>query len=110
MEGFSLTQTLGDPTEAANKLLRTFIAPESSGKTYELLNAGSEERNGRLAYTFEYVVSKPGDARFRVHSVSVIINRDSQLFTFTAIAPQEKWEANARALLLESAKSFQLQN
>jgi hypothetical protein len=109
LDGFSLTETLGDPREAAIKLLKNFIAPESAGKSFELLDARSETRNGKLVYSFEYVVSKPDDPRFRVHSISVIINRDNKLFTFTAIAPEEKWNAVDKALLLESARSFTLQ-
>ncbi|CAM9092949.1 unnamed protein product [Ectocarpus sp. 4 AP-2014] len=55
MPGFSLKRTLGDPKEAAEKILSTVIAPPDSGREWELLEAFEDNREpGGLVYQFEY--------------------------------------------------------
>ena len=61
--GFSLRGTLGAPTEAAERLLSTAIAPPGSGREYELISARAEQRRGAAAgaadsevYVFEYTI------------------------------------------------------
>ncbi|CAN0532404.1 unnamed protein product, partial [Ectocarpus sp. 12 AP-2014] len=55
MPGFSLKRTLGDPKEAAEKILSTVIAPPDSGREWELLDAFEDNREpGGLVYQFEY--------------------------------------------------------
>jgi len=111
MVGFNMEGTLGsDPFTAADTLLSSFIAPASSGKTYKLLNAYSQVRNGHLAYIFEYIISKEvnGELVLNQHSVSVIMNRETELYTFTAIAPEYKWVNTERRGLIEAAESFRL--
>lgn len=89
LPGFSLSGTLGQPTDAANFLLQNFIAPASSGKEYELIQAYAEERDGKPVYQFEYIVRK--GTNFNQHSVSAIMCRNNQLFTITAVVPESKW-------------------
>lgn len=113
LPGFSLSGTLGeDPSIAADTLLSSFIAPSSSGKTYKLLNAYADVRNNRPAYSFEYIITKEVDGQLVLnqHSVSVIMNRDTDLYTFTAVAPHIKWESGEQSKLLEAATSFTLTN
>ena len=104
MPGFSLHTTLGNPREAAEKLLSTAIAPEGSGKVTKLLDAYEDtERN---AYIFEYTVQK-GENFFQ-HTISVITSRGgNELFTFTAVAPETKWD-QYKEILSKSADSFKL--
>ena len=104
MPGFSL-EMLGTPQTAAERLLTEVIAPKASGKTYELLNSYSDVRSGLDAYTFEYTVKK--DPYFHQHAISVIVARGTELYTYTATAPEVEW-ATVQKDLVESAKSFEL--
>jgi PsbP len=67
--GFSLRGTLGAPREAAERLLSTAIAPEGSGREWQLLSARVEQRRGvgdssdqqqqqqqQEVYRFEYTI------------------------------------------------------
>ena len=116
MPGFSLRETLGEPKAAAERLLQNVIAPPSSGKVYRLVDAYEDRRDGKPAYVFEYTVRKPDvvgadgvtiPSTFFQHSISVIMSRGNELFTLTAVAPENKWEASKDALY-ESAKSFRI--
>jgi len=105
MPGFSLKGTLGNPKDAAVKLLSTSIAPEGSGKEWTLLDAFEEERNGRLVYQFEYLIKTP---RFFLHNIGVITTDTGEdLYTLIVLTPQEKWEQK-RNQLMTVAQSFQL--
>jgi hypothetical protein len=78
------------------------IAPPSSGKIYEVLSSSEEERNGLVSYSFEYTVKK---ANYYQHCVSVIINKDTDLYTLTSMAPVKKWEKVGKNIQ-RIAKSF----
>jgi PsbP len=62
--GFSLRGTLGAPQEAAERLLSTAIAPEGSGREWQLLSARAEQRRAagdsgeqqQEVYRFEYTI------------------------------------------------------
>eukprot|EP00953_Heterococcus_sp_UTEX-ZZ885_P022344 12369-Heterococcus_DN1.PRE.2 len=62
--GFSLRGTLGAPQEAAERLLSTAIAPEGSGREWQLLSARAEQRRPagdsgeqqQEVYRFEYTI------------------------------------------------------
>ena len=105
MPGFTLKGTLSEPKEAAERLLSTTIAPESSGKIFRLLDAHEEMRNGVSAYVFEYTVQK-GESFFQ-HAVSVVTYRNDLLYTFTAVAPQRLW-LDKQTVIFKVANSFQL--
>eukprot|EP00607_Mallomonas_marina_P010267 CAMPEP_0182423290 /NCGR_PEP_ID=MMETSP1167-20130531/9244_1 /TAXON_ID=2988 /ORGANISM="Mallomonas Sp, Strain CCMP3275" /LENGTH=298 /DNA_ID=CAMNT_0024602121 /DNA_START=159 /DNA_END=1055 /DNA_ORIENTATION=+ len=104
MPGFSLQGTLGAPKEGAEFLLANTIAPANSGKSYELLSAYQDERNGNPTYTFEYTVK---GANFYVHSLSVIISRGTELYTFTIVIPQSQWTPEKESMAKTVASSFQ---
>lgn len=104
MPGFTLEGTLGNPREAAEKLLTTAIAPEGSGKIAKLLDAYEDKEKN--AYVFEYTVQK-GDNYYQ-HTISVITSREgNELYTFTAVAPEIEWN-RYREILAKSADSFKL--
>ena len=115
MPGFSLRGTLGEPREAAERLLKNVIAAPGTGKEYELIDAYEDVRDGSPAYVFEYTIKKdaitadsgapiPG---FYQHSISVIMYRGSELYTYTAVSPQAKWD-QVKDTLSTSAKSFKI--
>ena len=106
LPGFSLKKTLGEPQEAAEFLLKNSIAPPTSGKTYSLLNAHSKGEE----YIFEYIVQKVdayGKPVFNQHSISVIANRGTDLYTCTVVAPEQDWVSRADAATV-IAESFQV--
>lgn len=107
MPGFSIREVLGSPREAAEYLLSNKIAPVASGKQYNLLDAREETKeDGRLYYVFEYTLED--DVRnVHQHTVSVITNRGTELYTLTATAPIEVWDQDP-SRLMQIAASFQL--
>lgn len=102
--GFDLA-SLGSPTEAAERLLLPSVAPPGSGKTAALLAAGERrDAAGVRYYAAEFTVR--GAAFFR-HNLAVYAARDDTLFTFNAVAPEDRWgEASGR--LAAAAASFRL--
>jgi len=105
MPGFTLRGTLGSPDNAAAVLLSTAISPPGSGKETKLISAAEDIRNGMPAYVFEYTVRK--GSTFYQHAISVIISRNDELITFTAVAPEQRWDEYS-GILLKSASSFEL--
>jgi len=106
MPGFSIREVLGSPREAAEYLLSNKIATAASGKQYNLLDAREEMKDGRLYYVFEYTLED--DARnVHQHTVSVITNRGTELYTLTATAPMGVWDQDP-SRLIQIAASFQL--
>lgn len=114
LPGFSLAGTLGQPQEAAQKILDTIIAPPGSGKIATLVRVSERGAANTVsnAYEIEYTLQLPGfkqgDTLGRRHVISVITARGNTLFTFTATATEEQWQRDSESLLL-SAKSFQIQ-
>lgn len=132
LPGFSLKNTLGEPKEAAERLLQNMLASNvnvnsdknsnsrnienNSNKKYELINAYAENRNNVPAYIFEYTVQKDDMVSpegslvkkgFYTHSISVILSRGTELFTFTCIVPENKWIDEKTNIDMVS-KSFQI--
>ena len=105
LPGFSLHKTLGDPKDAATKLLSTVIAPPGSGKIAELLAAYESQFGQNPAYIFEYTVQKEND--FYQHSISVIMSRGTELYTLTAVAPENIWNKEGD-VIKEIANSFRV--
>lgn len=115
MPGFSLKGTLGEPKEAAERLLQNVIAAPGSGKTYQLIDAYAETRAGSPAYVFEYTIKKEGTVNskniqvggFFQHSISVVMSRGTELFTLTGVAPESKWLEQKETIDI-IAKSFKI--
>lgn len=113
--GFTLKGTLGEPREAAERLLQNVIAAPGSGKNYVLIDAYADERQGVKAYVFEYTIQKDATVNsnnvkrggFYQHSVSVIMSRGTELFTFTGVAPESNW-VEQKDTIETVAKSFQI--
>ena len=123
MDGFSIKKALGEPQQAAEKLLTSTIGKAGSGKVVEIISAEEQIRNGEIAYSFNYIVKKnfndpspitkniPDD--FKQRSTSVIMERGgNKLYTFTLICPDEKWQNDIkfRKLFDDIGKSFQLES
>lgn len=105
LPGFTLKGTLGNPKDAAEKLLSMFIAPENSGKEWTLLDAFQENRNGYEVYQFEYLIKS---STFFLHNIGVIATKTGEdLFTLIVLTPQTDWEKKQKALK-KVATSFQL--
>ena len=134
MIGFSLHGTLGEPAEAAERLLSSAIAPPGSGKlansavivtnyfhlfdhlclthfsrTYRLLSASEDLRDGIPIYTFEYTIdSNPSPSPspspsstlrgIHQHTISVVASRGTELYTLTVTAPTFLWESEQTVL------------
>ena len=103
LPGFTLQGTLGTPTEAAEKLLKS-AAPTPKEAT--LISAQQETRKGQLYYVYEYLVKKP-DTNFNQHILSIITSRDSNLYTFTVQAPNNEWESE-KETIIKIANSFEI--
>lgn len=86
---FRLRQ-LGDPQDAAQRILANTIAPEGSGKVATLLSYGqrSDPRGLQTYYLMEYEVQGP---TFHRHNVSAYTARGGYLYTFNAQCPVEAW-------------------
>ena len=91
LRGFSLKRTLGEPKEAAEKLLRLSIAPEGSGREAVLLSA--IEDTSRNVYQFEFNVDR-GAKGPPVKNISVVAASPlgDKLFTLTVVAPLKQWD------------------
>jgi len=108
LPGFSLRGTLGSPSEAADRLLSSVIAPATSGKTYSLVSASEETRNGVPTYIFEYVIDRNSPTpEIHQHTVSVVASRGTELYTLTATVPSVYWDAE-QARIRDIANSFSL--
>ena len=113
--GFTLKNTLGEPKEAAERLLQNVIAAPGSGKSYVLIDAFAESREGVPTYTFEYTIQKEGAVSsegikkggFYQHSISVVMSRGTELFTLTGVAPESKWPEQQKTIETV-AKSFKI--
>ena len=90
MRNFSL-QTLGGPSEAANKLLQLSVAPEGSGRIATLVSA--IEDTSRNVYQLEFNVDR-GTRGVPIKNISVIAAtpQGDKLITLTVVAPLQLWE------------------
>jgi photosystem II oxygen-evolving enhancer protein 2 len=103
-EGKTLAE-LGTPGEVGYKLGKAALAPEGSGRTAELVNAGTRETQGKIYYMLEYLV-KLANGKQRHNLASVAISR-GKLFTFNASVAQNRWRKIQRTID-DVANSFQV--
>eukprot|EP00965_Chrysotila_dentata_P223375 6193535-Pleurochrysis_carterae.AAC.3 len=106
--GFSLRGTLGEPTEAAERLISTTIAKPGVRET-TLLGASeaTSARSGRPLYQFEYRVDYPNSAQQPTYTVCVVGAAKDTLFTFASRVPESVWTERADEFR-EVAKTFTL--
>eukprot|EP00877_Chromochloris_zofingiensis_P014932 jgi/Chrzof1/9693/Cz04g12120.t1_PPD7[v5.2] len=103
-EGFRL-DSLGQPTDAAQRFLTTTAAPPGSNKQAQLVTASSNtDETGQLYYLFEYTIKGPA---FYRHNLSVLSAQDNLLYTLNVQCPQDKWVRDG-AVLQQAAQSFKL--
>lgn len=111
--GFTLRGTLGQPTEAASRLLAETIAKDGVRET-TLLSAfeRASARTGKPLYQFEYRVDYPNSRQPPTYTICVVgssrgARGEETLFTFASRVPQAVWDAKADELR-EAANSFVL--
>eukprot|EP00899_Mesostigma_viride_P015369 jgi/Mesvir1/23833/Mv10639-RA.1 len=80
--------TLGTPIQVAQRLLSTSIAPEGSGKQFELLQAAKETSRGREFYTMEYRITTSSWQR---HSTSKYTIANGLLYSMTIMCSERDW-------------------
>lgn len=101
--GFSL-EMLGDPKEAAERILAKIIAPPGSDKVAVLLDASQRKEDNVSYYTIEFVVKGPSFFR---HNVSVYAAYQDLLYTLNAQTPESSWD-NVRDAFMIMADSFKV--
>ena len=108
LPGTLALRSLGDPAEAAQRLLATALAPDGAGTAATLIEAIGEMRGSadyQLIYQFEYTVEFD-DGR-ELHNVCAIGAKDDTLYTLTVLAPESAWESRSEKLT-QVAQSFRL--
>lgn len=101
-KGDSLVE-IGTPTEVGYTLSKKAIAPEGSGRTAELLNAGKKESATNTYYLLEYGVTLPNQQK-RHDFASIAISR-GKLFTLNISTSQDRWQ-KSKTLLEQVVRSF----
>ncbi|MDB9515790.1 photosystem II reaction center PsbP [Roseofilum reptotaenium CS-1145] len=90
VEGDQGLSDLGTPTEVGYELSKTAIAPERTGRSAELVNAGSKTLGDQLYYLLEYEVNTP-DQPMRHNLTSVAVSR-GKLLTFSLSTTEKRWQ------------------
>jgi photosystem II oxygen-evolving enhancer protein 2 len=94
---------LGTPTEVGYRLGKAALAPPDSGRNAELVNAAQREKEGKIYYFLEYLVTLPN--RENRHNVASVAVSRGKLYTFNASVPERRWRKVQR-LIDESVNSF----
>lgn len=79
---------LGTPGEVGYKLSKNAIAPPSSGRKAELVNAESRQEGSKTYYIIEYAVKLPSQKRHDLASVAI---SRGKLFSFNASTTEARW-------------------
>ncbi|KAJ8601779.1 hypothetical protein CTAYLR_006836 [Chrysophaeum taylorii] len=102
--GFSLRGTLGEPADAATRLLDAAIAPPSSGKVAALIDAFETPES---TYVFEYTLQLPKSTKV-LHNLAVVAQRGgTELLTMTVLCRASDWP-DREPLFRDMARSFRL--
>lgn len=80
---------LGTAQEVGERLAKTVLAPEGSGRQAELLSADTGTLNNKTYYKLEYYINLPNTERHNLASVAV---SRGKLFTLSISAPQKDWD------------------
>ncbi|MDJ1183084.1 photosystem II reaction center PsbP [Roseofilum casamattae] len=81
---------LGTASEVGYQLSKSAIAPEDSGRTAELVNAGSKTVGDKVYYLLEYAVEL-ADGSTRHNLASVAVSR-GKLVTFNLSTTEKRWQ------------------
>lgn len=79
---------LGSAQAVGEKLRRSVIAPEGSGRDAELVDAREREQGGRTHYDLEYLVHLADRDR---HELATVVVDRGRLYTFAASTNEVRW-------------------
>ncbi len=95
---------LGSAVAVGERLRRTVIAPEGSGREAELVEAKERELNSRTFYDLEYAVHLADRDR---HELATVVVDRGRLYTFAASTNEARW-SKVRELFERVISSFTL--
>jgi photosystem II oxygen-evolving enhancer protein 2 len=96
---------LGSAQAVGEKLRRSVIAPEGSGRDAELVEAREREQGGRTHYDLEYRVHLADRDR---HELATVVVDRGRLYTFAASTNEVRWP-KVKELFERVISSFNLQ-
>ena len=96
---------LGSAVAVGEKLRRTVIAPEGSGRVAELVEANERQQEGHTFYDLEYAVHLADRDR---HELATVVADRGRLYTFAASTNEVRWP-KVHALFERVIGSFALQ-
>jgi len=95
---------LGSAVAVGEKLRRTVIAPEGSGRQAELVEAREREQQGHTFYDLEYAVHLSDRDR---HELATVVADRGRLYTFAASTNEARWN-KVKGLFDQVIRSFSL--
>ena len=98
-------EDLGSAVAVGERLRRTVIAPEGSGRAAELVEAREREQNHRTYYDLEFAVHLSDRDR---HELATVVVDRGRLYTFAASTNEVRWP-RVRELFQRVIGSFSLQ-
>jgi photosystem II oxygen-evolving enhancer protein 2 len=81
-------EDLGSAVAVGERLRRTVIAPEGSGRQAELVEARERDQNGHTYYDLEYTVHLADRDR---HELATVVVDRGRLYTFAASTNEVRW-------------------
>lgn len=97
-------EEVGDPQGVGHRVADKILAPEGSGRTAQLINAGQMEKDGKTYYLLEYKTQLQGQSRHDMVTVTISRHR---LYTLTASTLESRW-SQVRQAFYDVAQSFQV--
>jgi len=95
---------LGSAVAVGERLRRTAIAPEGSGRQATLVEAREREQQGHTFYDLEYSVHLSDRDR---HELATVVVDRGRLYTFAASTNEVRWE-KVKGLFDQVIRSFNL--
>ena len=95
---------LGSAVAVGEKLRRTAIAPEGSGRDATLVEARERDENGRTFYDLEYAVHLADRDR---HELATVVVDRGRLYTLAASTNEVRWN-KVKGLFDQVIRSFTL--
>ena len=95
---------LGSAVAVGEKLRRTAIAPEGSGRDATLVEAREREENGHTFYDLEYAVHLADRDR---HELATVVVDRGRLYTLAASTNEVRW-SKVKGLFEQVIRSFTL--
>ena len=95
---------LGSPVAVGEKLRRTAIAPEGSGREATLVEARERQDNGHIFYDLEYTVHLSDRDR---HELAMVVVDRGRLYTLAASTNEVRWP-KVKGLFDQVIRSFNL--